>query len=96
MKAEERRGFVNEISGEESRYRTFMISTCTGGTGLNLVKATHAIIVDEHWNPAWEAQAVDRIYRDGQDKEVNVYRLVTFETIDHLIQARQFKKQALL
>ena len=96
MSADERIKFVEEIKRDDSRYRIFLISTCTGGTGLNLINATHAVIVDEHWNPAWEAQAVDRIYRGGQEAEVNVYRLVTWETIDHSIQARQFRKQQLL
>ena len=54
--------------------------------------AHHAIIVDEHWNPSYQAQAVDRIYRCGQDREVNVYRFVTEETIDQSIHIKQIKK----
>jgi SNF2 family DNA or RNA helicase len=72
--------------------RIFLISTLTGGTGLNLMMAHHAIIVDEHWNPSYQAQAVDRIYRCGQDREVNVYRFVTEDTIDQSIHIKQIKK----
>jgi SNF2 family DNA or RNA helicase len=64
-----------------SRFRTgtapvFLISLKAGGFGLNLTEADYCIILDPWWNPATEAQAVDRTHRIGQTKKVMVYRLV--------------------
>jgi SNF2 family DNA or RNA helicase len=58
--------------------------------------ASHAIIVDEHWNPSYQAQAVDRIHREGQIDEVNIYRFVTRDTMDQSIHLKQIRKQSLL
>ena len=54
----------------------FLISLKAGGFGLNLTEADYCILLDPWWNPATEAQAVDRVHRIGQTKKVMVYRLV--------------------
>ena len=73
----------------------FLISLKAGGTGVNLTAAETVIIFDPWWNPAVEDQAIGRAHRIGQMKAVNVYRLLTFGTIEEKIQALKEKKQRL-
>lgn len=73
----------------------FLISLKAGGTGLNLVSASYVILFDPWWNPAVEAQAIDRAHRIGQDKTVVAYRLVTEDTVEERILALQEKKRGL-
>ncbi|WP_284416156.1 MULTISPECIES: DEAD/DEAH box helicase [unclassified Bradyrhizobium] len=73
----------------------FLISLKAGGVGLNLTAADTVIIYDPWWNPAVEAQAIDRAHRIGQDKKVFVYRLVTAGTIEEKIGELKQRKQAL-
>ncbi len=63
----------------------FLISLKAGGTGLNLTAADYVIHMDPWWNPAVEDQATDRAHRIGQQRPVNVYRLVTRGTIEEKI-----------
>ena len=79
-------------SGQEP---VFLISLKAGGFGLNLTEADHVFIMDPWWNPAAEQQAVDRIHRIGQDKEVHVYRLVTEGTIEEKVMQLKESKAAL-
>jgi superfamily II DNA or RNA helicase len=74
----------------------FLISLKAGGTGLNLVSASHVILFDPWWNPAVEAQAIDRTHRIGQDKTVVAFRLVTLGTIEERIMELQERKRALV
>jgi SNF2 family DNA or RNA helicase len=74
----------------------FLISLKAGGTGLNLISASHVVLFDPWWNPAVEAQAIDRSHRIGQDKTVVAYRLVTTDTIEERILELQDKKRALV
>jgi len=73
----------------------FLISLKAGGFGLNLTEADYCIILDPWWNPATEAQAVDRTHRIGQTKNVMVYRLVANDTIEEKVMALKARKQAL-
>ena len=79
-------------SGQEP---VFLISLKAGGFGLNLTEADHVFIMDPWWNPATEQQAVDRIHRIGQDKEVHVYRLVAEGTIEEKVMQLKESKAAL-
>ena len=63
----------------------FLISLKAGGTGLNLTAADYVIHMDPWWNPAVEDQATDRAHRIGQQRPVNVYRLITKGTIEEKI-----------
>jgi SNF2 family DNA or RNA helicase len=73
----------------------FLLSLKAGGTGLNLTRADHVIHVDRWWNPAVEDQATDRAYRIGQDKPVQVHRMVTRGTIEERIAELLTRKRAL-
>jgi SNF2 family DNA or RNA helicase len=63
----------------------FVLSLKAGGTGLNLTAASHVVHVDRWWNPATEAQATDRAYRIGQDRDVQVHTLVCLGTLEERI-----------
>ena len=73
----------------------FLISLKAGGFGLNLTEADYCVLLDPWWNPATEAQAVDRIHRIGQTRKVMVYRLVAKDTIEEKVMALKAKKSAL-
>ena len=73
----------------------FLISLKAGGFGLNLTEADHVFIMDPWWNPAAEQQAVDRIHRIGQEREVHVYRLVAEGTIEEKVMRLKASKAAL-
>ncbi|HYJ70638.1 MAG TPA: DEAD/DEAH box helicase [Nocardioidaceae bacterium] len=73
----------------------FLISLKAGGFGLNLAEADYCFVLDPWWNPAAEAQAVDRAHRIGQDKTVMVYRMVSANTIEEKVMALKERKQAL-
>jgi SNF2 family DNA or RNA helicase len=69
-----------------------LISLKAGGTGLNLTAADTVILYDPWWNPAVENQAIDRAHRIGQTKSVNVYRLVTENSIEqHIFKLKERK-----
>jgi hypothetical protein len=65
----------------------FVISLKAGGTGLNLTRATHVVHYDRWWNPAVEDQASDRAWRIGQDRPVQVHRLITEDTMEERVAA---------
>ncbi len=74
----------------------FLISLKAGGFGLNLTEADYVFLLDPWWNPASEAQAVDRAHRIGQSKSVMVYRMVAAGTIEEKVMALKAKKAALV
>jgi SNF2 family DNA or RNA helicase len=73
----------------------FLISLKAGGVGLNLTAADYVILLDPWWNPAIEAQAIDRAHRIGQEKRVFAYRVVARDTIEEKILALQEDKRNL-
>lgn len=73
----------------------FLISLKAGGSGLTLTQADYVFVLDPWWNPAVEAQAIDRTHRIGQDKTVMVYRLVSEGTIEEKVVALQERKREL-
>ncbi|WP_366782245.1 DEAD/DEAH box helicase [Williamsia sp.] len=75
--------------------QVFLISLKAGGFGLNLTEADYCFICDPWWNPAAEAQAVDRAHRIGQTRPVTVYRLVSADTIEEKVVALQERKREL-
>lgn len=73
----------------------FLISLKAGGFGLTLTEADYVFMLDPWWNPAAEAQAVDRAHRIGQERPVNVYRLIAAGTIEEKVMALQQRKARL-
>jgi superfamily II DNA or RNA helicase len=73
----------------------FCISLKAGGFGLTLTEADYVFVLDPWWNPATEAQAIDRVHRIGQEHPVHVYRLVSQGTIEEKVVALQERKRDL-
>jgi len=73
----------------------FLISLKAGGFGLNLTAADYVFLLDPWWNPAVEAQAIDRTHRIGQTKQVFAYRLICRDTVEEKIAELQNKKKDL-
>jgi superfamily II DNA or RNA helicase len=63
----------------------FLISLKAGGLGLNLTAAEYVFILDPWWNPAVEAQAIDRAHRIGQERHIFAYRLITRDTVEEKV-----------
>ncbi len=73
----------------------FLISLKAGGLGLNLTAAEYVFLLDPWWNPAVEAQAVDRAHRIGQQRAVFAYRLIARDTVEEKVLALQQEKRRL-
>ncbi len=82
-------------SFKEGTAPVFLISLKAGGFGLNLTEADYCFLLDPWWNPATEAQAVDRTHRIGQTRNVMVYRLIAAGTIEEKVMALKARKQEL-
>jgi SNF2 family DNA or RNA helicase len=80
---------------EDSQLKVFLISLKAGGLGLNLTQADYVFILDPWWNPAIEAQAVDRAHRIGQENKVFTYKFITKDTVEEKILALQSRKKKL-
>lgn len=78
-----REQLVEQFQAGEAQ--VFLLSLKAGGVGLTLTKATHVVHYDRWWNPAVEDQATDRAYRIGQDRPVQVHRLLTENTLEDRI-----------
>ncbi|CAH8573186.1 unnamed protein product [Schistosoma haematobium] len=86
---------VQRINDPTSHDRILLLSSRAGGVGLNLIGANYLILFDMDWNPANDAQAMARIWRPGQTRSVNLYRLVTASGMEERIFQRQAAKLAL-
>ncbi|BDD11329.1 hypothetical protein FUAX_37610 [Fulvitalea axinellae] len=80
---------------ENEDIKVFLISLKAGGVGLNLTRADYVFILDPWWNPAIEAQAVDRAHRIGQMNKVFTYKFIGKNTVEEKILALQEKKNRL-
>jgi len=75
--------------------RAFLLSAKAGGVGLNIVGANRLVLLEPDWNPAIDLQAMGRVWRQGQEKPVFLYRLATYGTVEEKILQRQARKQGL-
>ncbi|XP_053276824.1 DNA excision repair protein ERCC-6-like [Pleuronectes platessa] len=98
-------GTITQLAERERRiclfqtdesYSVFLLTTMVGGVGITLTGADRVVIYDPSWNPATDAQAVDRAYRIGQTKNIVVYRLITCGTVEEKIYRRQVFKDSLI
>ena len=94
-KVGERIKLVDEFNEDEHK-KVFLISLKAGGTGLNLIGADMVIHYDPWWNISAENQATDRTYRIGQKKNVQVYKLITKNSIEEKIYELQERKSKLI
>lgn len=86
---------VVEQFQEDPDLQVFLISLKAGGVGLNLTAAEYVFILDPWWNPAVEAQAIDRTHRIGQTKPVFAYRMICEDTVEQRIIELQARKRKL-
>lgn len=83
---------MNEFNEPNSKKFIFLLSTRSGGLGINLASADTVILYDSDWNPQMDLQAMDRAHRIGQKNPVNVYRFITKGTIEEKLNERQLFK----
>ena len=81
--------YFNQPAGQ---FFVMLLSAKAGGVGLTLTGANRLVLMEPDFNPAVDAQAMGRVYREGQTKPVFVYRLLSRGTIDEQIIERQVKK----
>ncbi|KAM6124800.1 DNA excision repair protein ERCC-6-like [Phoenicopterus ruber ruber] len=91
----EREKRINAFQSNKD-YSVFLLTTQVGGVGITLTAASRVVIFDPSWNPATDAQAVDRAYRIGQKENVVIYRLITCGTVEEKIYRRQVFKDSLI
>jgi SNF2 family DNA or RNA helicase len=91
---EDRQRMMDRFNAD-TRVFAFILSTRSGGVGVNLTGADTVIFYDSDWNPAMDAQAQDRCHRIGQTRDVHIYRLVTEHTIEENILRKAFQKRHL-
>ena len=94
-KVSDRVNLVDEFNNSADK-KLFLISLKAGGTGLNLVGADMVIHYDPWWNLSAENQATDRTYRIGQKRNVQVYKLITKNSIEEKIYELQKRKESLI
>ena len=87
----DRQQVVNAFQ-DDPRGAVFLLSLRAAGTGLNLTTASYVVLYDPWWNPAVEAQAIDRSHRIGQTRTVNAYRLIAPGTVEEKIWDLQQRK----
>ena len=87
-----RQDVVNAFQDSEGA-GVFLLSLRAAGTGLNLTTASYVVLYDPWWNPAVEAQAIDRTHRIGQTKTVNAYKMIAPGTVEEKIWNLQQSKQ---
>jgi hypothetical protein len=91
----DRQQVVNSFQ-EDQNAAVFLLSLRAAGTGLNLTNASYVVLYDPWWNPAVEAQAIDRSHRIGQTQTVNAYRLISPGTVEEKIwELQQSKAQTI-
>lgn len=91
----DRSKIVDEFNDPNSDLFIFLLSAKAGGCGLNLIGASRLVLYDNDWNPANDLQAMSRIWRDGQKRDVFIYRLITAGSIEEKIFQRQISKTSL-
>lgn len=85
--------FETEDELSKNTANILLVSLRAGGVGLNLVAASHAILLDIHWNPQVDAQAQDRIHRHGQTRDVVIRRYIIKDTVEEKLLKVQDRKQ---
>ena len=93
--AESRAKKIKDFQTEGTAVTVFLISTVAGGLGINLTAANRVVMLDIDWNPCHDEQAIPRVFRFGQTKNVFIYRLLMYGTFDETIYKNTVNKQGL-
>ena len=94
LSQQQRVAALDKFKSDDS-VNVLVMSLRAGGVGLNLSAASHVILIDPWWNPAVEEQAIDRVHRIGQKKEVTVLRFIMKGSVEERILQLQTKKKHL-
>ncbi|KAJ2906319.1 hypothetical protein MKZ38_002035 [Zalerion maritima] len=94
MSLKQRTAAINTFREDESIH-LILVSIYAGGLGLNLTSGSMVYVMEPQWNPQVEAQAVDRVHRLGQDREVHIVRYIMKNSFEDKVRAVQRKKEAL-
>ncbi|XP_067657488.1 transcription termination factor 2-like isoform X2 [Haliotis asinina] len=95
ISAKKRIEMVEDFNTNPKGAEVMLVSLKAGGVGLNLIGGSHLFLLDNHWNPALEEQACDRIYRVGQQRDVVIHRFLCKDTIEEKILELQKRKLSL-
>ncbi|XP_008210074.1 transcription termination factor 2-like isoform X1 [Nasonia vitripennis] len=90
-----RQEIVDRLNDSDNKLNVLLLSLTAGGVGLNLVGANNLLLIDLHWNPQLETQAMDRLYRFGQENNVHIYKFVCRDTIEEKVKKLQDMKLAI-
>lgn len=93
LKMNERAEVLSNFKDINSKNKILLINLRAGGCGLNLVEANHVILMEPYWNDSEQQQAINRVYRLGQKKEVFIYRLIISNTIETWLKRLQQMKK---
>jgi helicase SWR1 len=91
----EMRQYLMDKFNNDPKIFVFILSTRSGGVGVNLTGADTVIFYDSDWNPAMDLQAQDRCHRIGQTKDVHIYRLISESTIEERILLKAHQKKTM-
>uniref|UniRef100_S4R6S0 Snf2-related CREBBP activator protein n=1 Tax=Petromyzon marinus TaxID=7757 RepID=S4R6S0_PETMA len=91
----EQRQFLMDRFNADARIFCFILSTRSGGVGVNLTGADTVVFYDSDWNPTMDAQAQDRCHRIGQTRDVHIYRLISERTVEENILKKANQKRML-
>lgn len=83
---------IQHFNNPKGVFSVMLLSARAGGAGINLIGGNRLILLEPDWNPAVDQQAMGRVWRDGQTREVFIYRLVSRGTIEEAIRSRQMDK----
>ncbi|KYQ92395.1 SNF2-related domain-containing protein [Tieghemostelium lacteum] len=95
VNAEKRQLLVDRFNESTNKFNVFLLSSKAGGVGINLIGGNHIVLFDPDWNPAIDQQAMARVWREGQTKPVQIYRLISTGTIEEKIYQRQLMKESI-
>jgi hypothetical protein len=95
VREDDRQRLVEEFNREDSDVDVMLLSTKAGGLGLTLIGADRAVIYNPSWNPTDDSQAVDRCYRIGQKRPVEVYRFIAAGTVEEKTYEKQIFKDGI-
>ena len=91
----EQRQLLMQRFNSDKKIFAFILSTRSGGFGINLTGADTVVFYDSDWNPAMDQQAQDRCHRIGQTRQVHIYRLISQGTIEESILEKAIQKREL-
>lgn len=86
---------IRDFGDPKKKKQVFLLSTRSGGLGINLTASDTVILFDNDWNPQMDLQAIDRVHRIGQTKPVKIFRFITTDSVEELLISKSYSKRFL-